>query len=139
MSGVRKKSAMTRTEASIVFSLLPDKRPALEQFISKLAGEYQAEHDRSHSLVSRESWFLQPTPQGDLVIVYLETPDPTELFADMAVSSDAFIVWFRAQVFDLTGLDLTMLPPFSLPTRILHRVRETTTDVAAGSFAASDH
>ena len=71
---------------------------------------------------------MQPTPQGDLVIVYLEAPDPTEVFAELAVSTGAFEVWFRAQVRELTGMDLTMLPPFCLPTRILHRVREKQTD-----------
>ena len=29
----------------------------------------------------------------------------------------------RAQVLELTGMDLTMLLPFCLPTRILHRMR----------------
>ncbi len=71
---------------------------------------------------------MQPTPQGDLVIVYLESPDPMEVFAELAVSKGAFEVWFRAQVLELSGMDLTMLPPFSLPTRILHRMRESSAD-----------
>ncbi len=115
---------MTKMEAAIVFPLLPGKRLALEQFVRELTGERRADHDLFHILVARESWFLQPTPQGDLVIVYLESPDPAEVFAELAVSQNAFEVWFRAQVLDLTGMDLTMLPPFCLPTRILHRVRE---------------
>jgi hypothetical protein len=119
---------MMKMEAAIVFPLLPGKRLALAQFVSELTGERRATHDRSHSMVTRESWFMQPTPQGDLVIVYLEAPDPTEVFAELAVSSGAFEVWFRAQVLELTGMNLTMLPPFCLPTRILHRVREKPTD-----------
>jgi hypothetical protein len=115
-------------EAAIVFPLLPGKRIALEQFIRELTGEHHAAHDRSHSMVTRESWFMQPTPQGDLVIVYLESPDPMEVFAELAVSKGAFEVWFRAQVLELSGMDLTMLPPFSLPTRILHRMRESSAD-----------
>lgn len=120
---------MTKMEAAIVFPLLPGKRHALAQFVSELNGEHRAAHDRSHSMVSRESWFMQPTPQGDLVIVYLESPDPTEVFAELAVSRNAFEVWFRAQVLNLTGMDLTMLPPFCLPTRILHCVREKPMEV----------
>ena len=127
---------MTNMEAAIVFPLLPGKRHALAQFVSELNGEHCAAHDRSHSMVSRESWFMQPTPQGDLVIVYLESPDPTEVFAELAVSRNAFEVWFRAQVLDLTGMDLAMLPPFCVPTRILHRVRENTNQTMPDSTSA---
>lgn len=74
---------------------------------------------------------MQPTPQADLVIVYLESPDPMEVFAELAVSKGAFEVWFRAQVLELTGMDLTMLPPFCLPTRILHRMRTRPTGTEA--------
>ncbi len=114
---------MTDTEAAIVFPLLPGKRLVLERFIRELTEEHRTAHDRSHRTVTSESWFLQPTAQGDLVIVYLKTPDPTEVFAELAVSQEPFEVWFRAQVLELTGMDLTMLPPFCLPTRILHRER----------------
>ena len=132
---VRKKTAMTTMEAAIVFPLLPGKRLALAEFISELTGARRASHDRSHGLVIRESWFMQPTPAADLVIVYLESPDPMEVFAELAVSKGEFEVWFRAQVRELTGMDLTMLPPFCLPTRILHRVRGEATD---GTFETCD-
>lgn len=122
---------MTTMEAAIVFPLLPGKRLALAQFVSELTGEHRIAHDSSHVMVTREIWFMQPTPQGDLVIVYLESPDPMEVFAELAVSKGAFEVWFRAQVLELTGMDLTMLPPFCLPTRILHRVRENTNEIEA--------
>ena len=135
---VRKKSAMTKMEAAIVFPLLAGKRLALAQFVSELAGERRESHDRFHVMVTRESWFMQPTPQGDLVIVYLESPDPAEVFAELAVSQGAFEVWFRAQVLELTGMDLTMLPPFCLPIRILHRVREQQTDVEMDFAAAQE-
>ena len=115
---------MVTMEAAIVFPLLPGKRLALAQFLGELTGEHRVAHDRSHHRVARESWFMQPTPQGDLVIVYLEASDPMEVFAELAVSKGAFEVWFRAQVRELTGMDLTLLPPFCLPTRILHRIRE---------------
>jgi len=121
---------MTKTEAAIVFPLLPGKRVALEAFVRELTEERRDAHDAFHVTVTRESWFLQPTPLGDLVIVYLESPDPAEVFAELAVSQGEFEVWFRAQVRDLTGMDLTMLPPFCLPTRIFHRVREATPDAA---------
>ena len=121
---------MPKTEAAIVFPLLPGRRLALEQFVRELVEKHQEAHDHSHRTVLSESWFLQPTPQGDIVIVYLESPDPTEVFAELAVSKDPFEVWFREQVFALSGMDLTLLPPFCLPTRILHRERLPETSTA---------
>lgn len=108
-----------------MFPLLPGKHLALAHFVRELTEVHRDAHDQSHQMVTRESWFLQPTPQGDLVIVYLEAPDPMEVFAELAVSKGAFEVWFRSEVLDLTGMDLTMLPPFCLPTRILSRIRES--------------
>ena len=108
-----------RAEAAIVFPLLPGKREALEQFVTTLVAR-NTEHRELHASVQHESWFLQPTPQGDVVIVYLMSPDPTEVFAELAVSRLPFAVWFRDQVLELSGMDLTLLPPFSLPCRILH-------------------
>lgn len=116
-------------EAAIVFPLLPGKRLALEQFVQALAEDRRAEHDQFHWMVDRESWFLQPTLQGDLVIIYLEASDPMEVFGELAISQGDFAVWFRTQVLDLTGLNLTRLPPFCMPARILHRVRAERTGI----------
>jgi hypothetical protein len=113
---------MNTSEAAIVFPLLPGKRLALEQFVNALAAR-QEEHDLSHSAVPHESWFFQHTPQGDLVVVYLQAPDPMEIFAELSVSQTAFACWFREQVLELTGTDLALLPPFCLPERIFHRLR----------------
>jgi len=115
---------MTIEETAIVFPLLPGKRLALAQFVETLQGARRQEHDKTHAGVCHESWFLQPTNQGDVVIVYLQSPDPTEVFAELAVSQEAFAVWFREQVMELSGMDLTLFPPFNLPQRVLHRVRD---------------
>ncbi len=109
--------------AALVFPLLPGKRKALDNFIAALRNEYRAEHDRTHACVTEEKWFLQPTPQGDLVIVYLEGPDPALVFADLAVSQEPFEVWFREQALDITGVDLALLPPFTLPECVFNRTR----------------
>ena len=116
---MRKRDDTVRTEAAIVFPLLPGKREALEQFVAELQKRNE-EHRKLHATVEHESWFLQPTPKGDVVIVYLVSPDSTEVFAELAVSRQPFAIWFREQVLELSGLDFTILPPFSLPSRILH-------------------
>lgn len=115
-------SAVSTTESAVVFPLLAGKRQALAEFIAQLE-ERQTEHDMTHASVTHESWFLQETPRGDMVIVYLQARDTIDVFARMAVSKTPFANWFREQVMVLTGVDLVMLPPFSLPDRVFHRGR----------------
>lgn len=114
---------MTRMETAFVFPLLPGKLPALEQFIEALSTEWREEHDRLHSGIVSESWFVQSTALGEIVIVHLVTSDPYEVFADLAISQEAFQVWFRAQVLELTGMNLAVIPPFSMPRLIFQRAR----------------
>lgn len=123
---------MEEKECAIVFPLLPGKQPAFEAFVRKLTEECRSAHDQSHRTVTHESWFLQSTPQGDLVIVYLVSPDPREVFAELAISEGKFETWFRSQVLDLTGQNLALLPPFCPPTRMLHRIRGASSN--AGKF-----
>ena len=112
--------SLEMTEAAIVFPLLPGKREMLTVFLSELSGARRNAHQENHAGVQWESWFFQQTPQGEVVIVYLQAHDPMEVFVDLAVSQTPFAVWFRQQTLDLTGIDLALLPPFSLPQRLLH-------------------
>ena len=105
-----------------MFPLLPGKREALRLFALELQ-QRGAEHDDTHVNVSYESWFLQETPRGDMVIVYLQARDTIDVFTRMALSKAPFARWFRDQVHELTGVDLFLLPPFALPERIFHAAR----------------
>ena len=88
-------------------------------FAAAMMGERKAEYVKSQVTVTRESWFLQPTPQGDLLVVHFESPDPGAVFAGLAESQEPFDVWFRDQVLEITGFDLTE-PLAGLPPRIFH-------------------
>ena len=46
----------------------------------------------------KESWFLQSTPQGDLLMVHFDSPDPAMVITSLAMSEEPFDVWFRTQV-----------------------------------------
>ncbi len=115
---------MILQESAIVFPLRSGKRLDLAQFIKTLSEERAGEHEQTHKNIVSESWFLQPTPQGDLVIIYLRAQDPMEVFVDLAVSEEPFAIWFRHQVLELSGMDLNMLPPFNLSQRIFHKIRK---------------
>jgi hypothetical protein len=118
------KTKQTQIETALVFPLLPGKRAMLEAFVEALLGERCAEHDAFHTSVEEERWFVQAAPQGEVVIVYLRGTDPALVFADLAVSNGAFATWFREQAQEITGVDLTLLPPFNLPECILRRTRD---------------
>jgi hypothetical protein len=78
----------------------------------------KADLDKAQVTVTKESWFLQETPHGDFLIVYYHAPDLEAVHKGLAVSTEPFDVWFREQVLDITGLDISTPMP-SLPAQIL--------------------
>ena len=55
--------------------------------------------------VTRETWALQETPMGSLMLVWFEG-DVEKAFTDLATNDSEYMTWFRAQVLDVTGVDL---------------------------------
>ncbi len=99
--------------------ILPGKKDAALAFASSLENERRAELDQAQTTVTKESWFLQETPMGDFLIVYYQAPDLEKVHAALAVSQEPFDVWFRAQVLDITGIDISTPMP-GLPRQILN-------------------
>ena len=67
--------------------------------------------------VTRETWTLQETPMGSLMVVWFEG-DVEKAFADLATDNSEYMTWFRAQVLDVTGVDLGA-PPDGPPPAVL--------------------
>ena len=65
--------------------------------------------------LTRETWSLQTTPQGSFMLVWFEAPDVEAPFVQLATDGDDFTVWFRQQVADVTGVDLSAPPEDPLP------------------------
>jgi hypothetical protein len=61
----------------------------------------------------------QKTPMGSLVLVRFEAPDPEAAFATLAQSTDAFDVWFKKRVMEISGVDLSAAPDGPPPEIIL--------------------
>ena len=55
--------------------------------------------------ITRETWSLQETPMGSLMLVWFEG-DVEKAFADLATNGSEYATWFRARVLDITGVDL---------------------------------
>lgn len=109
-------------ETAFMVPLLPGKKEAALAFAGALMNERRTELDRAQLTVTKESWFLQETPMGDFLIVYFQAPDPDRVHQNLAVSEDPFDVWFRAQVLEITGIDISTPMPGS-PTQILNWAR----------------
>ena len=92
---------------AIVFPVLPGKREALRAFLKELAGPRFADYDISSKKwgFERDTWFLQTTPQGVLVIYYGEGKDIPKAMRDWASGREPFDVWMKQQLKDITGID----------------------------------
>jgi hypothetical protein len=91
-----------------LFPILPGKEDAARILAKELLGPRRKEYDafQARSDFTRETWALQPTPAGLFMNVWFEG-DVEHGFADLATAQDDFTVWFRAQLLDITGVDLS--------------------------------
>ena len=99
------------------FPILPGKEDAARVFAKEVSGPRKGDFDgmQARHGITRESWALQPTPQGSFMLVWFEAADVETPFADLATAQDDFTVWFRQQVVDITGVDLSVPPEGPLP------------------------
>ena len=106
---------------SIAFALplLPGKTETdREALVSITNGERRADHEASRKAagITRESAWLQSTPNGDIVVVVIEADDLQSAFGALATSQEPFDQWFRDHTQEVHGIDLTagFAPPEQL-------------------------
>lgn len=92
--------------------ILPGKTEAWKQFVRTLGRERLSEYDdsRKRAGIKKEVAWLQQTPHGDHIVVYIEAKDLAKVFDKFAKSQEPFDAWFRKMVLDIHGLDLTAPP-----------------------------
>ena len=89
------------------FPVLPGKEQEARKFgeeTSSRLSEFEASQERLG--VTRETWMLQQSPEGSMVIVHFESDDVEGVFSSFAQSDDSFDVWFKGRVKEITGVDL---------------------------------
>ncbi|HEV3124280.1 MAG TPA: DUF6176 family protein [Candidatus Dormibacteraeota bacterium] len=93
--------------------LLPGKSGAVRAFFAEAVGPRRAEHDQSRREkgLTLERAFLNVTPMGDVICVYLEGDDPARANAEWAVSTTAYDTWFREKGRELSGIDFSQPMP----------------------------
>ena len=75
--------------------------------MSKRRTEAEAANKRNG--VRKDTWFLQSSPQGDMILGYSEL-DPEKSLTASASDQDSFAVWSREQFKEITGIDMSKPP-----------------------------
>ena len=103
------------------YPILPGKRDILMQFVKDITGPMKKDYERSqkHLGIKKASWFLQSTPEGDWLLMYLEATDVARVFGDFAVSKDPFEVLARNTMKEYTGVDFSIPPQGPPPAQLI--------------------
>jgi hypothetical protein len=106
---------------ALALPILPGKTEAVRKMFRALKNEKWNEFDKAQRKagVKKERDFLQPSPMGDMLIVYLEQDDFSKSFSELAASKDSFDVWLKKEVKNATGIDFNQPPSGSLPELLL--------------------
>ncbi len=90
--------------------LLPGKTDADREALAACAnGDRRADHEasRQRAGITRESVWIQSTPDGDVAVVVIESPDIQAAMGALATSDDRFDQWFRQHILEVHGMDMT--------------------------------
>lgn len=95
--------------------------PGGTQNLKRLAHDLQAasksdvEDFYRRMKITREQWFVQSTPQGDMIIVYLEGEDLAYTFQKLAASQEPMDIWLKEQARSVHGIDFNKPRSAPLP------------------------
>lgn len=108
--------------ASLALALpcVPGGADHVRRMAAECQGSRHAEFvDFHHRMgLTSERWYLQQTPQGDLVIITLEG-DPVGAVHRLASSDQPFDQWFKEQSRTVHGVDLNLPLPGPPPELLL--------------------
>jgi hypothetical protein len=100
--------------------VLEDKTEDARAFFEELETQHKSDYAASEQRINitKESWHLQHSPQGDLLLAYIESPDFADALGMFSQSEDGFDQWFKRGIAELTGVDLNDPPPGPLSERL---------------------
>ena len=93
--------------AAMAVPVLPGKETEAQKFAADLSGQRAAEFAEFavSGTITRETWHLQQTPDGAMMVVWFEASDPEKAFEHLATASDDFTKWLRGRIQDVSGVD----------------------------------
>ncbi len=102
-------------------SILAGKTEAVRKMYQTIKNEKWKEYavSQKKSGVEKERDFLQTTPKGDIILIYMESKDIRKTFALFAASKDPVDVWIKGEVKKCTGVDFNQHGEGPLPELLL--------------------
>ncbi len=93
----------------LVTPVLPEKSEAWRRFCQEIEGRRRAAYERSRRNlgIARETAWLVPTSHGTMAIIALAASDLAETWRQIGRSQRPFDRWFRRNILELHGLDLS--------------------------------
>ncbi|MCW4019207.1 MAG: DUF6176 family protein [Candidatus Bathyarchaeota archaeon] len=108
---------------SIVMAIpiLSGKNQEAKEYFQKLTTENWQDFCKSEERlgVLKERDFLQVTPSGDILLMYLEAEDINKVFEAFAASKEPFDVYIKQEVQKFTGVDFNQSNSEPLPQLLL--------------------
>ena len=88
--------------------VLPGKMEEYREFVEELNTTRKKDYEasRKNAGFSRETVFLQKTPQGDMVVIVQEAENAEKAMESLRELKDPFDVWFFERVKDIHGFDI---------------------------------
>jgi hypothetical protein len=101
----------------LVARIREGKAEAARAFMRELDGARRDDYDRSERAIgiTKEVWFLAPTPTGEHLVGYMESGDFNSAFSHFVASRGDFDLWFKERFAEVTGIDLNDPPEMQLP------------------------
>lgn len=96
----------------------PGKTNALEQHLAEAIEHEDFEETLKGFGIAHESWHIQETPQGALLILVFDADDPYNMLREFSLSDKALPVMQKHFLRDTLGIDLSQPPPVP-PSRII--------------------
>ena len=100
-------------QALFALPILPGQTEAARAFLQEMDGARKPQWDACVQGVgiTKETWAIQQTPQGDMYVAYITGEDIAQAFKEFAASQTEFDRWFKQQLQETTGADLNTPPP----------------------------
>ena len=89
--------------------LVPGQADTVRRMRQEALGARRNEYEESRRRlgITEERAWIQSTPAGEMVLVYLEAEDTQRALQEMAESQEPFDVWFRQYIQDAHGVDIS--------------------------------
>jgi hypothetical protein len=89
--------------------LVPGGAETVRRMRREALGPRRSEYEESRrrlGITDERAW-IQSTPAGEMVLVYVEAEDPQRALRGMAESQEPFDAWFRQYIREAHGVDIT--------------------------------